>query len=536
MKRILLVLASILLLIPITVVLALTITRDVPGGTYFPQPINSRFDSYAEVTWAEVDSLLPVMRLYGPDGTKLRGYLMVPFKKEALPLRGHGKDYVAETDGSVRFTQEEGLFGNSYPDIEDESDLDALKERSKDNLATDINGIQALKLVPVEPDNPELLRIQAEWRDARNRTQEVFQQLAQAKATPTWQTSFKGMLSLKLPGNYVLRYPEARSDAVAFKVWQRHGSDIKAHEMTLFATTNDDKYQRRKVAKNFFSIHPDHHNLGHDIHIALEANGYYYIQAERDIGDTYLHARAETSDIQVAGDFIGIIKQLGAEDLPMQLLSGEYIPSMDSTMMPKDYAEFVTFLEQRLDSFFNPDDDLFHVRSSRMTSPDHPWRLDVSSFDQQGAASIRIFLVRWESTNPPALRDIWLHASAEEEYGEVVATAGPALKLRINQRRRTCNSRYHLPIARINAHQELSLLFDVSSNSLPECQEAAAWFKQLDLAALKKAIPAISNETAWRPFFQNASPGRPLSKDPDGPAQQRHPHHQPEQGHLPRPQ
>ncbi|AFT71515.1 hypothetical protein B5T_03248 [Alloalcanivorax dieselolei B5] len=509
MKRILLVLASILLLIPITVVLALTITRDVPGGTYFPQPINSKFDSYAEVTWAEVDRLLPVMRLYGPDGTKLRSYLMVPFKKEALPLRGHGKEYVAETDGSVRFIQEEGLFGNSYPDIKDESDLDALKERSKDNLATDINGIQALKLVPVEPDNPELLRIQAEWRDARNRTQEVFQQLAQAKVTPTWQTSHEGMLSLKLPENYVLRYPEAASDAIAFKVWQRRGTDVKAHQMTLFATTNEDKYQRRKVAKNFFSIHPDHQNLGHDIHIAREANGYYFIQAERDIGDTYIHARAETPDTQVASDFIGIIKQLGTEDLSMQLLSGEYIPSMDSTMTPKDYAEFVGFLGQRLDPFFNPDADLFHGRSNRMTSPDHPWRLDFFSFDQEGAASIQIFLLRWESANPPALQDIWPHAPAEEEYGKTVATAGPALKLRINPRRSTCNSRYHLPITRINEHQELSLLFDVNSNSLPECQEAAAWFKQLDLAALKKAIPAINNETAWRPFFQNAALKKP---------------------------
>ena len=53
------------------------------------------------------------------------------------------------------------------------------------------------------------------------------------------------------------------------------------------------------------------------------------------------------------------------------------------------------------------------------------------------------------------------------------------------------------------------MLFDVGSNSLPECQEAAAWFKQLDLAALKKAIPAINNETAWRPFFQNAAFKKP---------------------------
>ncbi|KAF0803984.1 hypothetical protein A6D6_03511 [Alcanivorax xiamenensis] len=505
MKRALLILASILLLIPVTVILALTIARDVPGGTYLPQPINSKFDSYAEVTWAEVDRLLPVMRLYGPDGTKLRGYLMVPFKKEALPLRGHGKDYVAEANGSIRFVQEEGLFGNRYPDIKDESDLNALKERSKDNLATDINGIQALKLVPVEPDAPELLRRQTDWHDARNRTQKIFQQLAQAKATPTWQTSFKGMLSLKLPGNYVLRYPEARSDAVAFKVWQRHGSDPKAHEMTLFATTNEDKYQRRKVAKNFFSNHPDHHSLGHDIHIAREPNGYYYIQAERDIDDTYILAKAETPDTRVAGDFIGIIKQLGTEELPLRSLAGEYIPAVDSDTGQKDYAGFVTFLGQRLTPLFNPDDDLFHGRSAPMASPDHPPRLDFFSFDQEGAVSIRIFLIRWDEANPPALQDVWPHAPAEDEYGKTVAAAGPALKLRINQQRKTCNSRYRLPIASLDDDLQLSLLFDVSSNSLPECQEAAAWFKQLDLAALRRAVPAIDNETVWRPFFQNAS-------------------------------
>ena len=503
MKRILLFLLAFLLLIPVLAAGSLILFRDVPGGVYLPKPINSKIDSYSEVVWVELGPVLPVMRAYGPEGTRLRNMLLLPFGQKALALYGSDKDYIVAEDGTFYFVGPRLTGGNSYAEIGGDADEAVLIARSKDNIAARTDGIDELRLVPVAADDPELARRKAGWQAARDRNLSDFAKLERAEITPAWQTSMNdGMVSFELPRNHVTAVIENAGDAIALEILQRRGPDRNAetrigrnaHVMTIFATTDNAKYNRSGRAGGF-GAHPDIHTLDGGIHVRRKADGFYHIEAERRIGDSYILAKAETDDPAVAADAVGIIRRMGAEKLPLEPLTGGYIPTGPAGDGDALHEALRAQLAPAIAPAFDPG-ELGLLANRGQTGTLRQPVIDAGWIAPAEGERIDWQLLRSDIFTPPDL-------SASGGFTLLASAGDRDLQLRRDNRTGRCRVDYQFPIAAISGNADLVLRFETSSINLPACQDAAAFFARFDLAALNAAVPASADEAGWLPHYRD---------------------------------
>lgn len=421
---------------------ATVLLRDIPTGTYDLASTDATRSQDASKGWAHVESLLPIMHLYGPQGATGPTIVLIPVIQKGIPLQW---GWPTLSYGTTNSDAVEIIFTAPHA--------------------------SKIELRPM--GDAEAAQIRQIWEAEHERLNGELATIAQADIMPAWQTSlFDGAFSLRIPDSYVLRALPSNTAYPGVRMVPR-GDTLGGDTYLEFVASRGGSGE---VAVNSatagFRLDPNAIQAGPNAMVTRTPEHIYRVFASYRFGDVEVIALGRTPDMESAGDFVGVLNALKAGDAPLELLLGDYIPAVepvgaDTARIPTDYmADLLTTL-------LRPENLLSQygfAQPQTASLPDAEGRED----NRGRSASVVIGLLPKGNRFPQT--GFTAKAEAEDR----------ALRVSIDEDNAACIVEFVLPIGDYSESNSLVLLVTTQSSSLPDCQDATRLFAQLDLDDLRK--------------------------------------------------
>lgn len=433
---------------------ATVLLRDIPAGTYDLTSTDATRSQDASKGWAQVESLLPIMHLYGPQGASGPTIVLIPVIQKGVSLQW---GWPTLSYGTTNSDAVEISFAAPHA--------------------------SQVELRPVS--NADAAQIRQTWEAEHERLNRELATIAQADIMPAWQTPlFDGAFSLSIPDSYVLRAFPSNTAYPGVRMVPR-GDAIDGNTYLEFVATRGGSGNGAVNSATAESRHdPDAIQAGPNAMVTRTPEHIYRVFASYRFGDVEVIARGRTPDMESAEDFVGVLNAIEAGDAPLELLSGDYLPAVepvgaDTVRIPTDY------MADLLSTLLRPENLLSQygfAQPQTVFLPDAQGRED----SRGGPASVVIGLLPRGNRFPQT--DFTVKAEAEDR----------ALRVSIDEDNAACIVEFVLPIGEYSESDSLVLLLILQSSSLPDCQDAARFFAQLDPDDLRQR-PAMKQAIALAP-------------------------------------
>lgn len=457
MKRCLLRLIAAFSAVGLLVIAGVQLLRDVPAGTYSLVAEDS-----AEVQgWAQVDRLMPVMRIYGPQGSAGPGYVLLPLLRIGIPLQWRAPvlRYEAQDAEQIRFRR-------------------------------DAPRSAAVAMLPMR--EPQASQHRQAWQAQRDERAGELAAIAQSDVAPAWQTDvYDGAFSLRIPDGYVMRSVPSLSRHPVIRLVQR-GQAVDGESYLQFEAADEGRAasQATRAAQQRGT---DAIKAGDSANLSRTAKGEYLVFADYRFGDLAIVARGITPDQGTAGDFVGVLNAIEAGAAPLALLSGEYIPAIGAADSLESHAWWDAVAD-RLAPSLEPTSLLSRANFAQPRSMLLP--------DDQATATSR-------GISASVVVGLLADANAFPETDMSIKAQNDVVRVSIDEGSGTCVVEFALALGPYAQQRDLALVIAARSSSLPDCQYAAQQFAALDIDDIQRQ-PAIAQAKVFAPHagkFSDARPG-----------------------------
>lgn len=453
MKRILLRLLAVIVAIPLLAGLAAVLFRDVPAGVYELAPRSGGESEGPVEAWAEVGDLAPVIRVYGLNGEKGPRLLMLPLVGYAIPLH-------------------RGLPPLSY-----------------DVLGGDPVEIE----MPASGYSRKLLRRVGEteaaeyrwtWAEAHARLVADLEGIAQGVVTPVWRTALaRGAFTLNIPEGYDLRFTQSNTDLGAAQLVPRGESVNRRVYLEFVSSGRHDSGEIAESEAAEFRLDLNAVEAGPHAMVTPASDGAFRVFATFRFGGVNVIARGRAQDRAQAADFVGILNAVEAGDAPLELLTGDYIPT--APVDPAQAGVWTKAVGDVLSSMLAPSSVLSRYNFRREYSFSLP---DIEGREGYRGEPATITIGRL-----PRGR-----LFAEDMFTSKAEAKDRALRVSIDDEGKTCMVEFGHPIGPYTPDEDLIFQITTRSATLPDCQDAARLLAALDLDALGR-LPEMERMAVLAP-------------------------------------